>query len=119
MKSFLLLTSVCVCFGLTGCTHYAYVPNMHNVPLFRERNEVRLSGARGTCSDMAGTSVTTTEVQTAYSPTDHLGVTGNFIYGKSGEDESGSGSGHMIELGAGYFHPITDRFVVEVYAGYG
>ena len=69
----IILISVLV----TGCTQYYYVPNIQNVPLFREKNEYRATVAIG-----AGDESSCTEIQTAYSVTDNIGVMANFMTAK-------------------------------------
>ena len=59
------------------CSHYYYVPNVQNVPLFREKNQYRLSGSYG-----LGTETKCLEFQGAYSITDKLGIMTNFMSAK-------------------------------------
>ena len=62
-----------------SCSHYYYVPNSQNVPLFREKNEYRFSGT------LAGVEESSSkELQAAYSVTDHIGVMANFMSAKGG-----------------------------------
>lgn len=104
-----------IAFLLTGCTHYYYMPNVQNVPAFREKNEYRL------CGTMGGTDgVNTTELQGAYSVSDNMGLIGNFMAAKGGSDTSGNwGRGNYYEIGVGYFKPLTDVLTFETYMGAG
>lgn len=99
----------------TSCNNYYYIPNSQNVPLFKEKNEARLSVSGITGDDFGGV-----EVQAAYSPMDHLGIIGNFMHGGGGQagftDRNGKGS--LGELGFGYF-TSKSNFVFEVYGGGG
>ena len=65
---------------LSSCTHYYYVPNVQNVPLFREKNEFRLSGACG-----FGDYSKCAEFQVAFSLTDHIAMMTDFMSAKGGK----------------------------------
>lgn len=118
MKTASLMLTILL--ALSGCNRYYYAANQHNVPLFREKNEARLSGAF-----TAGDYVGGFEIQGGYSITKGLAVIGNACVINSGSDQ---GRGHLYELGAGYYHPfrpeaprISGKFVFEIYgvAGLG
>jgi hypothetical protein len=124
LSSFVLLS-------LDSCTHYYYAPNQHNVPLFKEKNEVRLSG-----SYLSGDEITGCDIQTAYAITKESAIMANaFIAGTgtlsptsntgiiSGND---GGKGQLYEIGAGYYKPLklsseqfNNKIVVESYAVVG
>jgi len=100
---------------LSGCTHYYYVANVQNVPLFKEKNEYRLSGiyAEGNESNCV-------EVQGAYSVTDKIGIMTNFMSARNGDlSTKNYGKGNYIEGAIGYYKPIKKHEVVEVYGGLG
>jgi len=99
----------------SGCTQYYYVPNIQNVPLFREKNEYRVTIATG-----AGDESTCTEVQTAYSVTDKIGVMANFMTAKGVNSSSNnSAKGNFLEAAVGYYKPVEKAGVFEVYGGIG
>jgi hypothetical protein len=102
---------------LTGsCTHYYYAPNMHNVPLFQQKEELHLD-----LSGSAGNEFTAFEVQAAFSITDNIGIMGNgFVVNRNRElypDEYGRG--HLLEGGVGTFVPIYHNVIFETYFGAG
>lgn len=97
----------------TGCSHYYYAPNMQNVPLFHEKNEVRATVAATTSDELNGT-----ELQAAYSLTDHIGIMANFMT-VNGGDAYNSGKGRYGEGGAGYYLPFAEKGVFEIYGGFG
>ncbi|MFC2116548.1 hypothetical protein ACFLTU_08725 [Bacteroidota bacterium] len=118
--------------GLSGCTHYYYVPNAHNVPLIQEKHEARISV--GAC---AGDEYSGGDFQAALSVSDHVGIMVNGFIAK-GEKEyekwhpfnwspeapeiiHNTGSGQFVEFGTGYYLPIPhhDRLVFETYGGLG
>ncbi len=103
-------------FLLSGCTHHYYAPNAHNVPLFQQAKEARISGSAGAGLVFAGA-----EFQAAYSITDNIGIMANGFYAVStvAENENESGHGKFGEFGAGYFKPLDKRFVFETYGGMG
>ena len=100
----------------TGCTHYYYVPNIQNVPLFREKDEFRLSGSYG-----AGDESNSFELQGGWSAGKHIGITSSFLsangHNSNNYDEWGKGS--YIDLACGYYTPINEHGVFEVYGGIG
>ncbi len=107
--------AVVLAFTLNSCTHYYYIPNAQNVPLFREKNEFQ-----GTLMVGGGNDISTAEVQAAYSITDNLALMTNFMSAKGGEksnDEWGKGS--YIDGAIGYYKPFNEVLVAEVYAGLG
>jgi hypothetical protein len=97
---------------LAGCKTM-YVPNMQNVPMFKDKGEVILSS-------------TFSNYQLAYNPISNLGILFNGQYydrkiptlddGKSGNYK---GYGHLIEGGLGYLKKMEDNTRIEIYAGYG
>ena len=107
----IILISVLV----TGCTQYYYVPNIQNVPLFREKNEYRATVAIG-----AGDESSCTEIQTAYSVTDNIGVMANFMTAKgANSSNNNNANGNFLEAAVGYYKPVEKAGVFEVYGGIG
>ena len=106
---------------LSSCSHYYYAPNTHNVPVFKEKNEARITGVYSTLEGNSG------ELQAAYAPAKHVGILANALLVNPRADKTvSSGRGHLYELGAGYFKPFgppkaANLFVFEVYgvAGLG
>ena len=100
---------------LNGCNHYYYVPNIQQVPLFKEKNELRFSGAYG-----GGVESTCLEVHTAWSLTDNVGIMANYMHAGGGDvEERDFGKGNYIEGALGYYRPIEKLGVFEVYGGLG
>ena len=94
---------------LTGCTHYYYAPNTHNIPLFQEKDEIRFSIGSSTSGDIIGGG-SGTELQGAYAITNKIGIIANVGFTKN---SSGGelGKGHFFELGAGYFKPLGKNLI--------
>ena len=92
-----------------------YTPNMQNVPLLTEKNEVRAT-------------LGPFDYQAAYAVTDNIGVmlngqyhtrntnTYDYTYGENSLDNSKSS---LIEGGVGYIGKLSENSVFEVYGGYG
>jgi hypothetical protein len=78
-----------------------YVPPARNVPLFVKRGEFNGTLSWGSSG---------TNIQTAYSVSNHLGVMGNFQVGGNRTHTSG-------DIGLGYY--LRKRVAFEVYGGYG
>jgi|GEM_PF-634636 len=114
----LWIAACAVLLSLDSCTHYYYVPNQHNVPLFKEKNEVRISGAL-----LVNDEVTGCDVQTAYAMTKESAIMANALVVNPGSKE---GRGQLYELGAGYYKPIPTglsmldkKFIFESYGVLG
>ena len=108
------LTILCAIL-MNSCTHYYYVANIQDVPLFKEKNEFRISGSAG-----SGDESTSIEVQTAYSVTDKIGIMADYMSAKGGDAGSHNyGSGNYFEGAVGYFKPVGRFGVFETYGGLG
>ena len=116
---------------VSGCTHYYYVPNAHNVPLFQEKNEARLSAAVSVGDEYQGG-----DFQAALAVSDHIGIMVNGFTAK-GEKEyeefhlfstaqdheiiRNTGKGEFLEFGPGYYLPFPnhENILFETFAGLG
>ena len=107
-------------FLMSGCTHYFYLPNSHNVPLLHEKNDARLSLGSYTGTD-GSTSASGFEFQGSYAVTNKVGIMASYMHasGSSGEEY---GRGAYADVGAGYFTAGKSKhFVFETFGviGYG
>lgn len=121
LNTILAGVSLIIFMSCTSCTHFYYAPNSNNVPLFKEKNEMRASVQYvETSADVDLESASGVEIQTAYAVSNNVGVQLNFMSASLRESE-GSGSGTYIEAAGGYFKPIglQKKFVFETYAGIG
>ena len=115
-----MLTTAFLVILLSGCSHYYYVPNVQNVPLFQEKNQYRFSGIVG-----VGDESTCIELQSAYSISNQIGVMANFMHASdkrsSGDNSSvnNSATGNYFEGALGYYKPLGKSGVFEVYGGLG
>lgn len=101
--------------AMGSCTHYYYVQNIHNVPLFKEKNEIRATAAIG-----LGSEVTTTEIQAAYSFADNLGAMVDYVSLFGGDRlKNNYGKGYYMDGAIGYFKPIQSHGIFEIYGGVG
>ena len=103
-----------------SCGRTLYIPNMHNVPLMKEKNELRAN-------------ITPTDFQASYGVTNNIGLMLNGqsvttkdshqynkgIYGPRAYGQDNNSKRHYIEVGIGYFKPIKKNGVFEFYAGSG
>ena len=100
---------------LSSCKHAYYLPNVQNVPLFREKNEYRLLVAEEGSGE-----ITATEVQAAYSVSSHWAVTADFLHATGGQDTSkNKAHGNYLEGAAGYYIPSEKYGIFELYGGFG
>ncbi len=101
--------------SLCSCSHYYYVANIQNVPLFREKNEYRFSGAYS-----GGDESQCIEVQAAYSLTDKVGIMTDFMSAWGGDlSDKDYGKGTYFDAALGYYKPIKNSGVFEIYGGLG
>ena len=114
MKKFATTTLFLVVL-LSSCSHYYYIPNIQNVPLFKGKDEYRISGAYG-----GGDKSSCIEVQAAYSVTDKIGIMTDFMSAKGGNVSGKNyGKGNYFEGAIGYYKPIKRTGVIEIYGGLG
>lgn len=127
MKSIPVTIRIAVCNMLfivlfTSCTHYYYGPNSGNIPLLKNKGDVRIAAAVASSDETSGY-----ELQSAYAFVKHFAGMFNFYYADGGESTTSSqttatetGNGVYAELGAGYFSPINkSNWIFEAYGGAG
>ncbi|MCW3071026.1 MAG: hypothetical protein JWO44_916 [Bacteroidetes bacterium] len=90
----------------SSCSTNMYVPNTVNAPLLKEKGEIKAS-------------LDESNLQLAVAVTDHVGIIANGFYKTYEGKEYYSHSGHMGELGFGYFSPLKNNLVFETYVGGG
>jgi len=112
---------------LQSCSMSYYTPNAQNVPL----NDEKLEGGAN-FSFQKGLYSRGMNIQTAFSPLNHLGMminyhyfkatysytSSNFFTGKSNTDE-GEVKRNFAEVGLGYYTKFQEKFVFEIYGGLG
>lgn len=101
--------------SLIACQPRYYIPNIHNVPLLRNKGNTNISLL---LSDYSY------EMQGSYAVTDNIGLMINGSYlgyfsSSATASERGRGSGLSGELGAGYFRPAGRNFIFETYGIFG
>jgi hypothetical protein len=112
LKIVILISAILFC----SCTHYYYVPNLQNVPLFKEKNEIHLSGSYG-----GGMHSNSIEVQGSYSLPYNIGLMANYLHGRGGDFSNNDyGKGNYFEGALGYYKPFKEfEGVFEIYGGIG
>jgi len=111
LASLALLTS--------GCGHTYYIPNLQNIPLFRQAgdNMFVISSGSG-----VGDNSTMLDIQGAYALTNHFAVTGGYFSTnqKGGDEpETNFSNGSMYEIGAGIYQPLGKIGSFDLFGGYG
>jgi hypothetical protein len=95
-----------------------YVPSSPSTSLLTEKNDLSLSAMRS-----SGTKFTGVEIQTAYMPGKHFGITGSYSYAANKNGNPYGGGDFMkynrLELGAGYVTWLSRGWHFETYAGFG
>jgi hypothetical protein len=106
-----ILTAIVHC----GCSHYYYVANVQNVPLFQEKEDLHISAFLG-----AGDESFSIEAQTAYPAGKKIGLMADFMTAWGGKaSDNDFGRGIYLDGAIGYFTPLGQAFVFEVYGGAG
>lgn len=115
--------AACIIFVFTGCTHYYYAPNAANIPVFKEKNTLKINGGFSSGNNYQGG-----DVQLAYSVSPKIGIMFNSFFAGNTEDVDDNGNSHtetgrgsLFEIGAGYYKPfgVRNRWTFETYAGIG
>lgn len=114
---FLGLATVVICL-LSACTSVYYMPNVQNVPLHTEKDQVSLNASLRT-----GLEVGSFDIQALYDFEDDFAAMINGQFARSAQQNSqgeNSGNGNLVEFGLGYFYELLKKRVVfETYVGAG
>lgn len=98
-------------FGIVSCNPKLYSPNTQNVPLISEKGQTNLTLSGN------GNQV---EFQGAYGIAENIAIQANGgLFIPSDLSNGNGGSGKFVEVGAGYFKPISDIWVFETYGVIG
>ena len=107
MKNLKLLIFVAVGVGFASCNPKFYSPNTQNVPLISEMGETNLTLSGNTNQ---------VEFQGAYGVTQNIAIKANGgLFIPKNLSNGNGGSGKFIEVGGGYFKPITENWIFETY----
>ena len=117
LLNLLTLAAVAVLFFLSACTSSYYMPNVQNVPLHSEKDQVTFNGTIGTSFE-----VESFDLQGSYAFHDEFAAMVNGQYARGGQnngDRDNSGNGNMLEAGIGYYNPLSSKLIFETYLGGG
>ena len=107
MKNFCKLFLYAAAIAFASCSPKYYTPNTQNVPLISEKGETNLTLSGN------GNQV---EFQGAYGITENIAIQANGgLFIPADLDNGNGGSGKFIEVGAGYFKPLTENLIFETY----
>ncbi|MBL6448162.1 hypothetical protein JMN32_17720 [Fulvivirga sp. 29W222] len=89
-----------------------YIPNSRNMPIIDHGGEV-IASVKGGSTGFEG--------QLAFSPVDRFGIITDGLYKNSSTSETDDDyqKHEYLGIGAGYYEPISDWGVFELYGGYG
>lgn len=114
LSTYVLITLLSAAMLFSGCQQM-FVPNMQNVPMSKEKGEVKVM-------------LNPQNVQASYTPTDHLGIMANGFFRNNNWSVSIGNTTNdftnetvLGELGAGYYTTFgsQNNMVFETYAGAG
>ncbi len=94
----------------SSCAPIYYAPNAHNVPLFKEKNDLRVSAHYS-----IGEDIKAIELQTAYAFDSAFSIQLNGM--RTIDNEKAYGA--YIDVALGHFKPLPNGWVFEIYAGFG
>lgn len=109
----------CLIVLATSCGHSYYVPNLQNVPLFRQAGENLFVISSGSAVNDGSMML---DVQGAYAITDHIALSGAYLSSEqesSSEPELDNNKGSMYEFGAGIYTPIGKFGSFDFWGGWG
>lgn len=97
--------------ALASCSTQYYIPNTQHVPVIDEKGQTSLTVAGN--GDQA-------EFQVAYGIAESIGVMADgVVVFPQNEDNGNGGSGHLVDLGVGYFKPLNENVLFDTYAIFG
>src|SRR5688572_4149467 len=94
-----------------------YVPSAPNVPLLSEKNDLSFNIDR-----ISGSKFTGYEINAAYLPGKHFGITGSYSNARNKDGNAGysfSMEYSRFEIGSGYIAQFARGWHFETYAGFG
>ncbi|MCW3071027.1 MAG: hypothetical protein JWO44_917 [Bacteroidetes bacterium] len=91
---------------LSSCSTTMYVSNTVNVPLLKEKGEVKIN-------------VDQNDAQIAVAVGKHWGVMANGFYKSHESNDNYVHEGNLAEAGFGYYKPFRNNLVFETYTGLG
>ena len=110
---FQLLFTAAALYTPLACTRIYYHPNMHNVPMLKEKGDIRANIALSQGNEVAGI-----EAQGAYALKKNVGLMLNYL----GAQASGgikNGRGAYLEGAGGYFSTLGKHGIFDAYMGAG
>ncbi len=115
----LFLLAVAMLGSSCHMTHYYYMPDPQNVPLFRQKREARLEASTGSSGALLGVR----HLEAAYAATDHLGVVADASFFHAKDDvlytQYEECNSQLLQVGAGCYGKFSEQMLWETYAGYG
>ncbi len=98
----------------TGCQHVYYVPPAQHVSLFQNEGEWRATTALGAADES-----NTFDAQGSYALSDRFAVMSGLqlAWGGQRNDSSDWGQGYLLDAAFGYYKPLNQYLVFEVYGG--
>lgn len=112
MKSAVKFTQLLIILGITvsACGPTYYAPNSLNIPIIKEKGQTNISDGINITDFTSGF-----EIQGAYGLTDKIALQFNTDFVNGDDTTENSGSGHLIEVGTGYYKVIAPKLLFETY----
>lgn len=97
--------------ALCSCSTQYYIPNTQHVPVIDEKGQTSVTVAGN--GDQG-------EFQAAYGVAESIGImAAGVVVFPQNEDNGNGGSGHLVDLGVGYFKPLNENLLFDTYAIFG
>lgn len=113
MKKILKVLIWSFALALCSCSTTYYIPNTQHVPVIDEKGKTSLTVAGNTGQ---------AEFQAAYGVGESVAIMADgVVVFPQNEDNGNGGSGSLVDLGVGYFNPISENWLFDTYGivGFG
>lgn len=111
MKKFINIILWSAVLTFCACSTQYYIPNTQHVPVIDKKGQTNVTVAGN--ADQA-------DFQAAYGIAESVGVMADgVVVFPQNEDNGNGGSGHLVDLGVGYFKPLKENVLFDTYAIFG
>lgn len=107
MKKFISVVLWSLALALCSCTTTYYIPNTQHIPIIDEKAKTSTVAGNGNQA----------EFQAAYGVGESVAIMANGVVVFPQDEYNGNGgSGRLVDLGVGYFKPLSENWLFDTYA---